>query len=343
MSTIVLTGGGTAGHIMPNLALVPELKKHFKKIVYIGGDGMEATLVPEAKLDFYPTKTVKFSRTRPLRNLKIPLILRQGINEAERILSEVRPDIVFAKGGYASLPACFAARKLKIPVVIHESDMSLGIANRVVKKFAAAVLTSFPETQGGIFTGNPVREEIFSGNAERAKNAYGIETTKHVLLIVGGSSGSVAVNELTYKSAKSLSESFFIIHISGRNGDFTFNQEGYLQLQYAKDIPDLYALADIVVTRAGANALAEVTSLGKKVLAIPLPKGSSRGDQLENARSYENKGLLTVAEQHALTPASFVKNVTSIANQPKKQAIKTSKSNEKIVQEIIKVAKHSSA
>ena len=160
MGTIVLTGGGTGGHIIPNLALLPQLGRYFSRIVYIAGDGMEARLVPAAGIPFYRTETVKLDRSHLLENFKIPFVMRRAIEEAKSILDTEKPDIVFSKGGYAALPTCYAAKAHKIPVVVHESDYSLGLANRLCTRFAAAVLTSFPETGGGILTGNPYPQAL---------------------------------------------------------------------------------------------------------------------------------------------------------------------------------------
>ncbi|HHU42723.1 MAG: UDP-N-acetylglucosamine--N-acetylmuramyl-(pentapeptide) pyrophosphoryl-undecaprenol N-acetylglucosamine transferase [Bacillota bacterium] len=308
MAKIVLTGGGTAGHIIPNLALVPELKKHFEFIHYIGGNGMEKKIVKEFGLPFHRTDTVKLDRKNFLKNFKIPFVMHGAIRQARRLLQEIKPSAVFSKGGYASLPTCFAAKKENIPIIVHESDISLGVANRVVSKFAALTLTSFEETKGGIYVGNPIREEIFEGDREAAIRKYKIKK-KPVLLIMGGSAGSTAINDVTYKALDKLTEKFFVIHISGEKGDFSIKYKDYVQIPFAKDINDLFACADVVVSRAGANTLAELTALNKKILAIPLPKGLSRGDQVENALSYEKKGKLLTLEQIHLTPQTFIEYI----------------------------------
>lgn len=339
MAKIVLAGGGTAGHIIPNLALVSELRKYFDDIYYLGGDGMEKEIVPKYGLPFFSTTTVKLNRKNICKNLAMPFTLKKSINEAKDILERIQPDVVFAKGGYASLPACFAAKSLKIPVVIHESDLSMGLANKLVASFAKSVLTAFAETPGGIYTGNPLREELFNGDAMKAIRKYEIDTAKPVVLIFGGSSGSKAINDAVYQALPKLTNKFSIVHISGKCGNTTIKVPRYRQIEYADDIFDLFALAAIVVSRAGANALAELTALGKKVLAIPLPKGASRGDQVENALCYQKKGLIAVLPQDKLTPETLVGNIEGLYYAGKVKPAEKRNTNEIIVREILKAMK----
>lgn len=338
---IVLTGGGTGGHIIPNLALVPELKKYFDDIHYIGGDGMERQLVKAAGLPFHRTEVIKLDRTHILKNVKIPFVMISAIRSAISILDTLKPDLVFSKGGYAALPTCYAARRLNIPVVVHESDMTLGLANKLTAKFAKLVLTSFAETQGGEYIGNPVRNEIFSGKKARAIQNYKLPVTKPITLIVGGSSGSSAINDAVYQALPLLTKTFFIVHIAGKSRDTNIKAENYLQLEYSYDIFDLFAAADIVVTRGGANSLAELAAIGKKTLVIPLPKGASRGDQVDNAVSYQKRGLVTVLEQQDLSPKSLAENIKNLFDTPR-AGIKSFSAdvNAKIVQRLLEVIKN---
>lgn len=313
---IVLTGGGTGGHIIPNLALVPELKKHFDEIHYIGGYGMEKRLVEAKNLPFYSTDVIKLDRANLLKNLKIPYVLMKAVRQATVILETLKPDLVFSKGGYVALPTCFAARRLHIPIVVHESDMTLGLANKLVSKFAKLVLTSFEETKGGEYAGNPVRNEIFEGKKARAVQNYKLPANLPLALIVGGSSGSTAINDAVYNALPSLTADFFVVHIAGKSRDTAIKAKNYLQLEYASDIYDLFAAADVVVTRGGANSLAELASTGKRTLVIPLPKGSSRGDQVDNAMSYQKRGLVTMLEQSRLTPESLSESIRRLYLSP---------------------------
>jgi UDP-N-acetylglucosamine--N-acetylmuramyl-(pentapeptide) pyrophosphoryl-undecaprenol N-acetylglucosamine transferase len=334
MKSIALTGGGTAGHVMPNLALLPELYKYFDKIIYLGGNGMEKEIVPRYGIRFFETPVVRLNRENITENFKIPYVLLRGIREAKTILEGARTDVVFSKGGYAALPACFAAKSLKIPVITHESDYTMGVANKLISMFAAATLTSFPETPGGIFTGNPVRPEIFRGSASRAREKYNLRSP-HVILIFGGSLGAEAINQAVERCLDNLLSIGDVVHIAGK-GAIASERKGYVRLPFSDDMPDLYAAADVVVIRGGANSLAEVAALGKRALCIPLPKGASRGDQLENARSYQKSGLVRVMEQDSLTPESLYAAIDALLSADPPKGV-YHRANEAIVKEILKV------
>ncbi len=327
---IVLTGGGTAGHVIPALAIVDELRKQFDRIVFIGRyEGIEKKLALNKGLEYYGTETVKLERRKLLSNIKIPAKLAKGRKEASKILREIKADVVFAKGGYASLPTVLAAKGLGIPIILHESDYTLGVANKFCLRFADKLLTSFEETsKKGIVTGNPIREEIFLGEARRVA----LDSEKPVLLFVGGSSGARAIDECVRESLDRLGN-YYVIHIKGR--DFISDErEGYLPLDYVENIWDYYKRADVVITRAGANALSELIALGKKILAIPLPKGGSRGDQVLNAEYYERSGKLTVLRQEELSPETLVKAIEKVLR--KKELPMIYETNiERVVKEII--------
>lgn len=305
MPTIVLCGGGTAGHVIPNLALLPELRKKFDTIVYFGGNGMEKNLAREAGLPFYETPVIKFDRGRLFENAKIPFVLSQGIKKATAFFDEIKPDIVFSKGGYAALPACFAAKRKHIPVICHESDYSLGLSNRIVKTFASAVLTSFPETKGGAYVGNPVREEIVK-KVPSSPPFPDMDSAKKIILITGGSLGAVRLNEVVIAALPELTKKYEIIHISGKNCNFTTRMKGYHRLEYANNFPALLAYADLVLCRSGSNTLTETAALGKRCITVPLPKGASRGDQLLNAQSFEKRGFCKVLPQENLSKESLL-------------------------------------
>lgn len=310
MGTIALSGGGTAGHVMPCLALAEELAKYFDRIIYLGGNGMEKKIVTAAGIPFYETATVRLDRTNVLNNFRIPFTLSSASKEAKSILLNENVRAVFGKGGYAMLPACFGAKSLGIPLIIHESDYSMGLANKLCVSFASRVLTSFPETPGGICVGNPVRKEILNGNKQRALHKYGLNPSKPTVLVFGGSSGALAINEALYPILPSLTGIANVIHITGANDTAKVSAPGYFRIEYADDIADLYAVSKVIVMRGGANSLAEVTALGKRAICIPLPKsGSSRGDQAENALSYSKRGLINLLPQSDLTSEELLKRI----------------------------------
>ena len=314
MKSIVLTGGGTAGHVIPNLALIPELKKFFDKIYYFGGNGIEKYLAEKANIPFYETTVVKFDRRKILSNFKIPILLQKGISEAKKILTKLSPDVIFSKGGYAALPVCFAAKMLGIPVICHESDYSMGLANKIVSLFAKKTLTSFPETKGGIYVGNPVRQDFFNQSTSQQSNLPMLDSKKRTLLICGGSTGSTAINKVIYSALPELLKKYNIIHISGNNGDFSVSGSNYYQYKYADNYPSLLKRADCVVCRAGSNTLTEAAALGKKCITIPLPKGVSRGDQILNAKSFQKRGYCKILFQDNLCVQSLIATINSIWN-----------------------------
>lgn len=303
MKTIILTGGGTAGHIMPNIALLPHLKKEFERIVYIGADkSMEQRIAKQHGIEFFATGSVKFSRSNFFANFKIPFVLSACVKQAKSLLNELKPSIVFSKGGYVSLPATLACHSLNIPYIIHESDASLGLANRLVSKNAAKILTAFPSSiKNSLAVGNPLREELFEGNAKQILMQFK-DITKPILLVLGGSTGAKAINECIYSCLKALTQRFNVVHIAGKTIDNDIKTEGYFQTAFVNNIQDYIAAADLVVSRCGAIASAELLAAGKKVLFIPLPKTASRGDQIKNALLYEQKNYCLVLPQEQLTP-----------------------------------------
>lgn len=338
MATIVLTGGGTAGHIIPNLALISELRKYFDNIHYIGGDGMEKELVKMENIPFHEVPCVKFNRTNILKNAQIPYMLTKGIIEAKKIMSLLEPNVVFSKGGYVSLPSCYAAKSLKIPLVIHESDYSLGLANRMVSGFANKTLTSFAETQIGEFVGNPVRTAILHGNKSKIIPQLDLDINKKTVLIMGGSLGAESINNVVYAGIKELTKRYNIVHLAGKGGNYTISSKNYNQLKYVDNIADYFALADCVVSRAGANTLCEVSSLGKHSIVIPLPKGNSRGDQLDNAKSFEKRGMVEILLQEDLFVESLLSKIEGIWNK-KQPVLNIENINKNIVNNIIDAMK----
>ena len=297
MTNIALLGGGTAGHIMPNLALIGELKKRFDTVLYIGSPAsMEEKLCKNAKIPFYPTETGKFYRREIWKNLSLPIHLAKGVKQAKRILKEQDVSLVFSKGGYAAMPTVIAAHLMGIPIVCHESDRSMGLANRLTAIFSEKVYTAFPETyRKATVLKTPVREEIFNGKPLEVFP----QKDKKVLLFMGGSQGAKAINDALSENYAELSDKYNILHITGKGG-MPLRTNSYYSVPFAGNIADFFASADLIVSRAGASTLGELTALGKRVLAIPLPKGESRGDQEENAAAYRKMGLVNVLPQDAL-------------------------------------------
>lgn len=338
---IVLTGGGTAGHVMPNVALIPSLTKRFDKIYYIGSkEGIENKICSDYGIEYYSTDTVKLRREFSLNNFKIPFRLFSCVKQAKKLLSELAPDVVFSKGGYVALPTCLAARSLKIPVIAHESDMTLGLANKITSVFAKCVITSHRGTKAknAVYIGNPLREELFNADGTGIAKKYNLPCKKPLLLVIGGSNGSKALNETVYASLDDLLERFEIIHITGKNGA-DIKKKGYFHKEYADDVFDLYAAADVILSRAGANAVREISALGKRVLYIPLPKSASRGDQILNAREAASGGKAAVLEQENLTKAKLLSALDYLMSCPPPSPDKDVNVNEKIAELIQNTAK----
>lgn len=307
---IILTGGGTGGHIYPNLALLPALKAAGFTPVYVGGSGecMERRLARQNALTYYSTDTIKLVRAFNLKavinNLKIPFLLDGYVKQARTLIETIRPCAVFSKGGFVSLPIVLAACKSRIPVICHESDFTLGLANKIAAKHGSLVLKANPDAAfDGIFTGMPLREKLFSATKDKARQKLQIDTPRKIILFVGGSSGAQALNEAVYENSEALCNRYFVLHLTGKGktADTIENYEkiksNYRQIEYADNIEDYYAVSDLVVSRAGATAVFELSALQKRALFIPLPKAASRGDQLYNAELARRYGA-SVLEQN---------------------------------------------
>ena len=284
---IVLTGGGTAGHVSPNIALLPYLREAGYEITYIGSkNGIEKNLIADFGLPYVGISTGKLRRYFDVKNFTDPFRVIHGFGEARRFLKKNRPDVVFSKGGFVSVPVVRAAASLKIPCVIHESDMTPGLANKLCFRSARKICCNFPETLEmlpagkAVLTGTPIAD-------------------KPVLMVMGGSQGSVSVNNAVRTNLTELLKTFQIVHLCGKGNLDTSLEgvEGYRQFEYVKkDLKHLFAAADLLVSRAGANAICEILALGKPNLLIPLPTKGSRGDQLLNAESFAAQGFSEVLE-----------------------------------------------
>ena len=319
MKRIVFTGGGTAGHVTPNIALFPRLKELGYDIQYIGSyDGIEKKLVADYGIPYYGIATGKLRRYFDPKNFSDPFRVLKGFAEAHKILKELNPDVVFSKGGFVSVPVVRAAATLKIPCIIHESDMTPGLANKLCIPVATKVCCNFPETMKdlpadkAVLTGSPIRTELAKGNKFRALEMCHFSDGKPVIMVIGGSLGASGVNKLVREALPQLLEDFQVVHICGKDkvDNLLLNTKGYVQFEYVKeDLKDLFAMADVVISRAGANAICELLALRKPSLLIPLPAASSRGDQILNARSFEEQGFSMVTNEDDLTAFSLVEKV----------------------------------
>ena len=319
MKRIILTGGGTAGHVTPNMALMPELKKHGYDIQYIGSyDGMEKKLIEDMGIPYHGIASGKLRRYFSMKNFSDPFKVLKGISEAKKLMKELKPDVVFSKGGFVTVPVVFAAHSAGIPVVIHESDMTPGLANKIAIPSAAKICCNFPETldclpEGkAVLTGSPIRQELLSGNKIAAMDLCKFTADKPVILVIGGSLGSVVVNNAVRESLPCLLKDFQIIHLcgKGKTDESLKNTKGYCQFEYVKDeLRDIFALSEIVISRAGANAICELLALRKPNLLIPLSAKASRGDQILNARSFERQGFSMVLEEEDLTKETLTSTV----------------------------------
>ena len=310
MKHIVLTGGGTAGHVTPNIALIPKLKEAGYKISYIGSyDGMERKLIEDLGIPYYGISSGKLRRYFDPKNFSDPFRVVKGYFEAKKLLKKLKPNVVFSKGGFVSVPVVLAAKACKVPALIHESDMTPGLANKLCIPSAAKVCCNFPETiehlpaGKAVLTGSPIRQELLSGDKYKALEFLHFTQDKPVIMVVGGSLGSVAVNDAVRSVLPELLQSFQVVHLCGKGkiDESLKDLEGYAQFEYIKDeLKDLFALTDLVISRAGANAICELLALHKPNLLIPLSANASRGDQILNARSFERQGYSVVLEEEEL-------------------------------------------
>ena len=319
MKRIVFTGGGTAGHVTPNIALIPKLKSLGYDIHYIGSyEGIERKLIEDYRIPYYGISTGKLRRYFDLKNFSDPFRVVKGFMEAKSVLKTLKPDIVFSKGGFVSVPVVRAASSLKIPCIIHESDMTPGLANSLCIPVAKKVCCNFPETlqnlpaDKAVLTGSPIRAELAKGSKEKGLSMCGFNGGKPVIMVIGGSLGAAGVNNLVREALPQLLEDFQIVHICGKEkiDNLLLNKDGYKQFEYVKeDLKDLFAMADIVISRAGANAICELLALRKPSLLIPLPAHASRGDQILNAKSFESQGFAMVADEDYLTAVTLTEKV----------------------------------
>lgn len=338
MRKILLTGGGTAGHVTPNIALLPSLKEANYDIVYMGSyDGIEKKLIADFEIPYIGISTGKFRRYLDVKNFTDPFRVLKGFSEAKKFLKEYHPDVVFSKGGFVSVPVVRAAAALKIPCIIHESDMTPGLANRLCIPVAKKVCCNFPETlenlpaDKAVLTGSPIRSELLQGNKLAGLDMCGFTANKPVLMVIGGSLGAADVNKAVRLALPRLLERFQVVHLCGKDklDNLLLNTPGYKQFEYVKaELKDLFAMADIVISRAGANAICELLALKKPNILIPLPASKSRGDQILNAKSFEAQGFSIVIDQDYLTENLLLEKVYELYDNRTKYLEAMEKSNQ---------------
>ena len=310
MKRIILTGGGTAGHVTPNIALLPRLKELNYDIHYIGSyNGIEKELIEQFGIPYHGISTGKLRRFFSVQNFTDPFRVIKGLGEAKKLVKILHPDVIFSKGGFVSVPVVLAGKSRHVPTIIHESDMTPGLANKISMPSASKICCNFPETvkclpeNKAVLTGTPIRQELLSGDAREGQKFCGFNAAKPVILVIGGSLGSVAVNNAVRSILPELLKDFQVIHLCGKDKlDASLNgTEGYVQFEYIKDeLPDLFAAADLIISRAGANAICEISALAKPNILIPLSANASRGDQILNARSFERQGYSKVLEEESV-------------------------------------------
>lgn len=302
MKHLLFTGGGSAGHTVPNLAIMNELRYAYR-ITYMGTGGIEKNLIEKEGYPFLQVDTPKLARTFTLKHFCIPFQLRKAVRQALLLMQKDPPDLVFSKGGYASFPAVWAAHKLKIPILTHESDLTPGLCTKLIAKWCDSVLTSFPETAkkftNGVCVGSPIRKELFYGERSRARRKYSFGDKKPVLLVSGGGSGSTALNTFVQNNLQALTEHFYLLHLCGEKNAITSSCSDYRPLAYERDMASAYAAADVVLTRAGSNTVFELIALRKPAVFVPLEK-HSRGDQLLNAQYFQKKLLCDIVRERQL-------------------------------------------
>ena len=319
MKKIALTGGGTLGHVTPHLALIPHLQEKGYEIHYVGTEnGMEAGKMKAVNgIVYHAVKSGKLRRYFSWQNFTDPFRVIAGAFQSAHLMGKLKPDVVFSKGGFVAVPVVFGAWLHRIPVLCHESDLTPGLANKLCKPFARKIATTFPECAEALgkkaeMTGTPLRPELFSGSREKGLERAGFDGKKPVLMMMGDSSGAQTVNDCLRKALDDLTDTFDVLHVCGKGNldDSLKGREGYCQVEFLDaELPDALACADLVLSRAGSNALCEFQALGRPMLLIPYPKGASRGDQILNAKSLEKRGLCHVLMQEDMNEESLVKAV----------------------------------
>ncbi len=323
MKRIVLTGGGTAGHVTPNLALLPELKRAGFQIFYIGSyNGIERKLIEEQGIPYYGISSGKLRRYLDIKNFTDPFRVLKGCHEARKLIKKIKPDIVFSKGGFVSVPVVFAAKHFHIPIIIHESDMTPGLANKLSIPCADRVCCNFPETiaqlpqNKAVLSGSPIRKELMQGQKSAGLSFAGLSNYKPIICIIGGSQGSAAINQAIRSILPKLLSAYQVIHLCGEGNldPALTSTKGYAQFEYVEDeLKDIFAASDLIISRAGANAICEILALRKPNILIPLSQATSRGDQILNAASFEKQGFSKVIREENLTGKALLSTIKEVS------------------------------
>ncbi|WP_066824233.1 undecaprenyldiphospho-muramoylpentapeptide beta-N-acetylglucosaminyltransferase [Clostridium tepidiprofundi] len=314
-----MTGGGSAGHVTPNLALIPKLKEKGYQIEYIGSEnGIERKIIQEENIPYYSISTGKLRRYFDLKNFTDPFKVVKGILEAKKIIKKVKPCLVFSKGGFVSVPVVIGAYLNGVPVVAHESDITPGLANKISSKYSKKICVTFPETlehikdNKGVLTGTPIRYELLQGSRLEGIRLCNFKSEKPIIMVIGGSLGSAIINETIRNSLKELLKNYNIIHICG-NGNLDnklTNVDGYRQFEYVKyELKHFLAASDYVISRAGANTIFELLALKKPNILIPLSAKASRGDQILNANSFKKNGFSIVIQEDDLNTEILLEEI----------------------------------
>lgn len=346
MKKIAFCGGGSAGHVIPNIAIAEEVGRSCS-VVYIGTDGIEKKICGDYNIPFEEFKGVKLVRGKILPNLSIPFRLHKSVKQCKEILLKERPDLLFCKGGYASLPPAIAAEKLGIPILTHESDLSAGLANKIIARKSERILTSFPETsakfRNGVCTGSPMRASLFGKDPVKSKQQLGLDF-RPTILVFGGGGGSRKINTALRKTLLPLCKKYNVVHVCGEGNAIGGKIYGYTQIEFSEDMGVLYACADYAVARCGSNSAFELIALKKPTLFIPLDNGASRGDQVENAGYFKKKGLCRVLKETDLTPQTLYAEIENlVCDENLKAALRrddTQCGNKNIIIEIERILKN---
>ncbi|PKM93558.1 MAG: undecaprenyldiphospho-muramoylpentapeptide beta-N-acetylglucosaminyltransferase [Firmicutes bacterium HGW-Firmicutes-1] len=357
MKKIVLTGGGTAGHVTPNIALIDALRSEGYELYYIGShDGIERSLIKDTGIPYYGISSGKLRRYLDLKNLSDPFKVMKGCYQAFKLIKKIKPDIIFSKGGFVSVPVIIGGKLNGVPVVLHESDMTPGLANKICLPFASKVCTTFSETlkhlpkEKAVFTGSPIRESLITGDRSLGLKACGFNEDKPVLMMIGGSIGAKRLNDTLRSILPDLLKRYQFVHLCGKGNIDTLLEglAGYKQFEYVKDeLPHLFAMTDIVVSRAGSNAICELLALKKPNVLIPLPESASRGDQLLNAASFKEHGYSYVLQEETMTGETLLQAIDEVYNNKNQyldhmQHSKSKNGVKNVVREIVSLEMRSS-
>lgn len=334
MKKIVFTGGGSAGHVTPNLAIIPHLQKQNWDISYIGShQGIEKTIIEKEGIPYHSIASGKLRRYFDLKNIKDPFLVMKGVMDAYVTIRKLKPDVIFSKGGFVSVPVVIGGWLNRVPVLLHESDMTPGLANKIALRFASKIFVTFEEAmkhlpkEKVIYTGSPVREDVLRGNLEKGLKFLGFSRKKSVITVMGGSLGAKKINETVRSALPDLLKNYQIVHLCGKGNldESLQNKEGYRQFEYVhEELPDILATTDFVISRAGSNAIFEFLTMQKPMVLIPLSKFASRGDQILNAESFKRQGYASVLYEEDVTVNSLIKHIEELShnNETYKTALK---------------------